>query len=162
VQEHSQLVQAASQELAEEKSLNAQQQAEIKTALAELRTAEANFKRLVAESMSKIILKSVQVKEDVVDGRVELADSRENTASELGQIDGILAGFMQQVDQVMGVIEQKGQQTDMRLNRKVSGGQTRREGGRLTANVQFDDGSEESISAVREEEGLRIVPDSEG
>jgi len=48
--------------------------------------------------------------------------------------------------------------TDLQLQRKPTGGTVRREGGRLTADVEFDDGSMKSVAAVREQGGLRIVP----
>jgi hypothetical protein len=69
-------------------------------------------------------------------------------------VDDILANFMKQADAALGTIRS-------RTNRKPIGGITKREGGRLTANVQYDDGSEENLSAVRDSGGLRIVPNTE-
>ena len=172
VQEHGQLVQAAAQELEAEKSLNAQQKAEIKTALAEVAKARAEFDAHIAQQMADLIrqgagltkqeagltekqagltMKGAELKETAV-GMQEFAESVDTNALDLTERnDAVLAKFMQAVDVAQGVINQK-------LDRKVKGGRASREGGMLTATVEFDDGSSKSISGVRDNEGLQIVP----
>jgi len=170
VQEYGQLVQAAAAELEEEKSLDAQAKAEIKTALAELKQAEAEFDARVAEKLADLIkkdaglstkeanlvVKGAQVEKAAVDAGTELdtlGDQYDGTSAlaRAVKVDELLAGHMLVVDKTMGMIEQ-------RLNRKVSGGTVVREGGTLTADVAFDDGSEATMSAVRDGPGLKIVP----
>ena len=83
----------------------------------------------------------------------ESVDESHNT---IEIIDDLLAKFMQVADQAVSNLETK-------ADRVPVDGVVTREGGRLTANVQYDDGSEKNIAAVREGGGLRIVPpDAEG
>ena len=172
VQEHGQLVQAAAAELEQDKSLNAQQKAEIKTMLAQLKQAEAEFKTLIAEQTSGMIekaanltqkeasltVKGSEVKEAAIAAGVSL-DERDNSALDLVQrVDELFAKHLLQVDEALGVINKWSQKTDARIYRKVTGGTSKREGGRIVATVNFDDGSSESLSGVREKDGLTIVP----
>ena len=69
-----------------------------------------------------------------------------------------MAGFMQQVDEAVGAINQHGAELDIKADRKPIGGTVNREGGRLTANVEFNDGTMKSVGAVRDQGQLRIVP----
>ena len=176
VEEYGKLVQAAAQELEQEKSLNAQQKAEIQTALAQLKQAEAEFNARIAQEMAKLtekganltqkeaslIVRGAEVKEAAVNADMDL-DERDLHAFEISnRVDHILANFMQQADQAFGNIQQRADVLDMKTNRKPVGGITKREGGKLTATVQYDDGSEKRLSAVRDAGGLKIVPDSEG
>jgi hypothetical protein len=163
VEEHGRLVQAASAELEEDKSLNAQQKAEIKAELAKLKQAEAEFKAEIAETLANL----TEMKADLITkGAGLLVREQEIGGSADGHIaldltqniDEILAQFMAAVDTHMGSIEEKTGWLAGRAMRRPVGGQTRREGGRLTADIEFDDGSKESVSAVREKGGLRIVP----
>jgi len=167
VQQYGQLVQEANAELEQSKSEAEKQKAEIKTELANVRAAKAEFDAHVAEVVGGLSEKKADlitraagmlVREtevgEAVDSRVQMDFT--------GDIDNILAGFMQAVDQAMGRMDQNTSALHSRVNRKPIGGETRREGGRLVANVQFDDGSEENIAAERGPAGLRIVPDTEG
>ena len=175
VQEFGSLVQAAAQELEEEKSVSEQKKAEIRTELAQLKQAEAEFNARIAQEMSKLVkeganltqkeanlvVKGAEVKEASVAAGVSL-EQRETGAMELSvKVDDVLSQFMTQADQAIGVMRQQADDADIKINRKVIGGKTSREGGRLTAEVEFDDGSMKSISAVRDKGDLRIVPDSE-
>ena len=80
------------------------------------------------------------------------------TASSL---DEVLAQFMQAVDTSIGGLTEKGEELERKANRKVIGGTTRRDGGRLVADVEYDDGTTRSLSAVREQGQLRIVPEAD-
>ena len=60
--------------------------------------------------------------------------------------------IMQAADEAIGSIAKK-------ADRKVTGGTTRREGGKLVADVQYDDGSSRSLSAVRKDGELQIEPE---
>ena len=173
VQEYGQLVQAAAAELEEEKSLNAQQRAELKTALAEVKQAEAEFNARIAEKMAALVQKDAGLTEKeaklLVHG-VDVKRIADSVGEDIGpavdalkaeDLDGIVAQFMQDVDAAMGAVQEQSRWLATRANRKPVAGTTRREGGKLTAEVQYDDGSTGSISAVREKGGLRIVDPDE-
>jgi hypothetical protein len=160
VQEYGQLVQAAAQELEEEKSTNAQHKAEIKAAMAQLKQAEAEFNTRIAQAMAGLVKEGagltkkeavLLVKSAETGADVGLQDSDDGALNVSTRVDGILSQFMQQADQAIGAMK----------DRKVVGGKTTREGGKLTAEVEFDDGTTKSVAAVREQGGLRIVPAEE-
>jgi len=65
---------------------------------------------------------------------------------------------MQSVDQAMGQMQARSQALEVKADRKPIGGTTTRDGGRLTAKIDFDDGSSKEVSAVRDKGGLTIVP----
>lgn len=167
VQEYGQLVQAAAAELEGEKALNAQQKAEIQTAVAQLKQAEAEFKAEIAEKMAqlaergagltekgaRLIVQGAQVKEAAADANVEIDPQMEAMKSDV--IDEILAKFMAEADTAVGDLFAKYQRL---ASRKPTGGTVTREGGRLRADVEFDDGTRKSVSAVRKKGGLTIVP----
>ena len=167
VQQHGQLVQAAAQELEEEKSLNAQQKAELKTAMAEVKQAKAEFDARIAEKMASLIqkdanltqkeanliVKGAEVKEAAIQVGQELEPRIE--AMKLESLDETSAAFMKQADAAHGVVLAMYEQL---ANRSPKSGTVTREGGRLRADVEFDDGTSKSISAVRDKGGLTIVP----
>jgi hypothetical protein len=175
VQQHGQLVQAASAELEGEKALNEKQKAEIRTEQANVKTAKAEFEAQVAEAMLKLIqketglvtqtaniaVKGAELKEAVADFGVKAMSETVDVAGALttvATLDEILAKFMQTVDQAMTGLEDKASQLQVKTDRKPIGGTVSREGGRLAANVQFDDGTTKSVSAVRDQGQLRIIP----
>ena len=176
VQQHGQLVQEAAQELEGEKALNEKQKAEIKTELANVKTATAEFDKHVAETMLKLLESKTGLVTKEADIKVKGAELKEAVA-EFGQramsdtvdavgatraIDEVLAQFMVSVDQAMAGIEAKSQEIEAKTDRKVVGGVTSRDGGKLTATVDFDDGTTKSVSAVRDGGNLRIVPPDGG
>jgi hypothetical protein len=190
VEQHGQLVQAAAQELEQEKSLNAKDKADIQVQLSKVEVAKANFDAHVAQEMSKLIQTKAGIATDGANLTLKAADSsikerelsesetrnkeiQSRLESEVGDIevdevkyrelidkvqnvdslDGMLAQFMQVVDTAMQNLEKK-------ADRKVVGGKTRREGGKLVAEVEYDDGTTKSLAAVREKGNLKIVPDA--
>ena len=171
VQEYGRLVQEAASELQEDQSLNKQEKAEINTALAQLKQAEAEFDAKIAKAMADLTSKeagltkveaNVIVKDaDVAKRSAEVSvreaqmESNQEPLDAVQKVDEILAGFMQAADAAIDEIKNK-------PARRAIGGETRREGGKLTAVVNYDDGSSEKIAAVRDKDGLKIVPDSEG
>lgn len=176
VQQHGQLVQAASQELEGEKALNAQQKAEIRTEQANVAKAKAEFDAHVAQELLKLVqretglvttkadiaVKGAELKEAVADFGVRAMSEHVDAAGALTKVeslDAVLGRFMQTVDVAMMGLEQKAGELQAKSNRKPIGGTTRREGGRLVADVEFDDGSRKSISAIRDKGQLRIVPE---
>jgi hypothetical protein len=178
VQEHGQLVQEAAAELESEKALNKQQKAEIKTELANVAKATAEFDAHVANELLKLVkqetglvgkdaaltMKAAELKEAVADfGQNAISDFADAAGSgALGviqNIDEVLAEFMLAVDQATAAHEEILAQIKGRVERKPIGGKTRREGGKLTAEVEFDDGTTEKISAVRDGPDLKIVPE---
>ena len=172
VQEYGKMVEAANAELQQDKALNEKAKAEIKAETANVRAASSDFEAKIAKETADLIkreadlmvkeagltVKGAEVKEAALGAGV-MMDERETGALEQSQkVDQILAEFMTVVDGAMGTIREKAAQTDISLNRSPVGGTTRREGGRIVADVEFDDGSKKSISAVRDAGGLKIVP----
>jgi hypothetical protein len=172
VQEHAQLVQAASAELQEEVGENEKLKSEIKLEHAQVKVARAEFDAHVAETLSKVTERGASIMQKEANLTVKGAelkeqastlgttlDERETSALDVStQIDGLLAKFMQQVDVAMGNMQAKAAELEVKSDRQPIGGTTRRSGGRITADIEFDDGSSKSVSAVREKGGLRIVP----
>lgn len=175
VQQHGQLVQEAAQELEGEKALNDQAKAEIKAELANVDKAKAEFDKHVAEQMLKLIQEKTGLTTTSADLKMKGAELKE-AAIELGQkaltdvlgdasdsvdalniassIDGILAQFMNQVDQALQGINETAERVG---SRQPVGGTITRDGATLTANVEMNDGSTKNLSAVREDGNLRIV-----
>lgn len=164
VQEQGMMVQQAAQELEQSKASDEKAKAEIKTELANVRAARAEFDAHVSKEIAKL----VKIQADIAKRQVELAPSllahedmlaagqtAEHAQETINIIDGLLANFMQAVDVAVGSLQQK-------TDRAVTGGNVRRDGGKLVADVQYDDGSERHIAAVREQGGLRIVPEADG
>lgn len=171
VQEHGQLVQAASDELEGEKALNDKQKAEIKTELANVKTAVAEFDAHIAQELLKLVqketslitvasnvsMKGAEVKEAAADFGRKLMTETVDMTQDVGVIDEILARFMTSVDQAMAGLEQKAGELQTKTDRKVVGGIAKRDGGRLTATVDFDDGTSKSLAVVRDGGNLRVV-----
>ena len=80
---------------------------------------------------------------------------RDIEAMKLESLDETTAAFMNQADAAHGVVLAMYEQL---AKRRPVGGNVTREGGRLRADVEFDDGSTKSVSAVKEKGGLKIVP----
>ncbi|MEE9541205.1 MAG: portal protein [Candidatus Thorarchaeota archaeon] len=171
VQEHGQLVQEAAQELEGEKALNDQAKAEIKAELAKVAQAKAEFDKHVAESMLKLIEARTGLVTTSADIKMQSAEVKE-AAVELGQrtmsetvdalgtaqeLDQITATFIEQVGQSLEAIQETTGEIASKVDRKPVGGTIEREGGTITANVDMDDGSTKSLSAIREGGKLRIV-----
>lgn len=174
VQQHGQLVQSASEELETEKALNDKQKAEIRAEQANVKTAKAEFDTHVAKELLKLVqketglvtskadiaVKGAELKEAAVDlGQRTISETVDSvkTLTAVANIDEILAKFMQSVDRAMAGLEQKAGELQTKTDRKVVGGIARREGGRLTATVDFDDGTSKSLSVVRDGGNLRVV-----
>ncbi len=163
VQQHGQLVQAAAAELEEEKAQDKQTKAEIRTELANVRAAKAEFDAHIAKEIANL----VKVQAGISKSMAELApglskydeildatgsvDAANNT---INIIDDLLAQFMEAADTAVSNLERK-------ADKKLVGGQTRREGSKLVADLEYDDGSSKTITAVRDHGNLKIVPDSE-
>jgi hypothetical protein len=180
VQQYGALVQDAAAELEGEKALNEKQKAEIKTELANVRAARAEFDAHIANELSKLVTKDagIKVSEAGLQGKIADATIRfADVSSKIGEglddthgyvasetvrsLDQIVANFMEVVDNAMGVMEQKADMLGTAVNKKVVGGITRREGGKLRADVEYDDGTRRSLSAVREGGNLVIEPEAD-
>jgi hypothetical protein len=174
VQEYGDLVQAASAELATESAGNEKVKAEIKTEQANVRAAKAEFDAHIAEEMSKIIMAKSGLTEkeaaivmksaDLTQRAADITNKAQGEVKEMDamgtakSLDEVLANFMQAADDAIGNLNEKSVALERNATKKVVGGVTRREGGKLTAEVQYSDGSMESMSAVRDKGGLTIVP----
>jgi len=178
VQQHGQLVQEAAQELEAEKALNAKEKAEIGTALAQMKTASAEFDAKVANELLRIIEKETGLTVKAAELKTKGAELKEAaaalsvrslsensdaalTATEVKEftenLDDNLSTFIDNISAILQDMQGNAVTLQNRVNRKPVGGATRREGGRLVADVEFDDGSTESIAAIREQGNLRIV-----
>lgn len=178
VQEQGQLVQEAAGELEGEKALNEKQKAEIKTEQANVKTAAAEFDKHVAETMLKIIeaktglvtqdadlkIKGAELKEAVVEfGQKAMSETVDvaGALSTVSKLDEILSQFMTAIDQANQVQGNINAELTAKADRKPVGGTVRHEGGKMIADVEFDDGSTRSVSGVRKDGRLQIVPNSE-
>ena len=88
------------------------------------------------------------------DEALGVAGVAEETAAKVEALDGIMATFLQAVDEAVEVLDAKTEP------KKVVGGATRRENGKLIADVEYDDGTTRQISAVRKNGELQIEPES--
>jgi hypothetical protein len=184
VQEQGLLVQEAAQELEVEKAGNEKQKAEIAAQLSAVDKAKAEFDADVAKAMLALIkqetglvtkdagldkkaaditMKAAEVKTASVEldqKAIEMGDTVEAmTITE--NLDQILARFIEQTDVAHTKILEKQAEIEAKADRRPVGGTVTRKGGKLIANVEMDDGSSKSISAVREGGQLRIVPDGD-
>ncbi len=173
VQQHGQLVQEASAELETEKALNEKEKAELNTEQANVKTAKAEFDTHVAKEMLRLLqaetglltkdasisVKGAELTKAEVDFDKKAMEGRSDALDIAENLDDVLATFMEAVDQAMAGIQDKADNIQQRVDRKPVGGKTSREGGKLTAEVEFDDGTTESISAVRDGPDLKIVPE---
>jgi len=89
-------------------------------------------------------------------------------ADTVAAMDALLAQFMTAVDSTVGTlrdvdeeIQAKSQEMEGKLDRKVVSGTSRREGGRLVAEVNYDDGSTRELRAVKENGALRLLPEAD-
>jgi hypothetical protein len=116
-----------------------------------------------------LTMKAAEVKESAVElGQKAMGD----TVDALGTaqaLDQITATFISLVSESLGAIQettaasdQKIDELAVKVDRVPSGGTITRKGGKITANVEFDDGSSKSLSGVREGGELRIVGANEG
>jgi hypothetical protein len=170
VQEYGELVQAAAAELEESKAEAAVSKAEldaskaaVDTAMARLKQAEAEFRAEMSETLAGLTEKKADLitrSAGLLVREQEVGESADThvAVNMTGKVDDMLAEFMTAVDNAMGKIDQQTAWLATRATRKPVGGTTSREGGKLTANVEFDDGSTESLSAVKGAGGLKIVP----
>jgi len=173
------MVQAAAAEVEGEKGELEKVKSEVKVEIANLRAAKAEFDAHIAEQTAGLVEKgaglteksaqitqrAAEVKEMAMGVAGKVAESDTFAANFAENLDNALAEFMMQVDAAMGAMQQKSIEIDRKASKRPIGGTTRREGGKLFADVQFDDGSTRSITAERGPGGLRIVgenPDSEG
>lgn len=174
VQQYGEMVQAAAAEVQQDAAELEKTKAEVDVAIANLRAEKAEFEALVAEKLAGLTEKGASLTVKAADVKVAAREAGELTeeatdvvsgvnAFEMAeQIDDILAGFMQAADAAMGQLASQSEVLSRQANRRPIGGDVRREGGKLVADVEFDDGSTRSVAAVRDKGGLKIVqPDSE-
>lgn len=176
VQEYARLVQEANAELQEDKAEADAIQAQIKVDVAELKAAKAEFDAHVAEETAKLIQQSAGLTEkqaSIIAKSAELKEKAAQIGSDIdaqntdgieiaARLDEVLAEFMSAAQETIRSMQEKEAQIEKAANRSPIHGQVRREGGKLVADVEYDDGTKRQIAAVREKGGLRIVPDSEG
>lgn len=182
VQEQGLLVQEAAQELEVEQAGNEKQKAEIAVQLSLVDKAKAEFDTDVARAMlallkeetglitkdagldkkdANLTKKAAEVKMAAVDLGQKAMSETVDALGTVMNIDDLLAKFMRQVDAAHTAILDKQDEIEAKTDRKPVGGTVTRKDGKLTANVEMDDGSSKSISAVREAGQLRIVPDED-
>jgi len=169
VQQYGQLVQQAADEVNQDKAKAEADKAEVQKEIANLKTAEAQFEAKVAKLLADLTLKEAGISTKTAQATMKMAGFSEKAANtEIDRasevvdttraLDDIMSQFMTAVDDVLGNLGEKSEELDKRTSRKVVGGATRREGGKLVADLQFDDGTASSVTAIRGQSGLEIVP----
>ena len=170
VQEQGQLVQAAAAELEGEKGEAQVAASQVKIELANLRTAKAEFDAHIATQTAQLMQKEAGLTGRAADLTRKGAELKEQAVAQgqqdisklvdVARVDEVLAQFMQAVDTTVGELGVQAQEIERKTDRRVTGGTTRREDGRLVADVEYDDGSRRSLSAVRKDGTLRIEPET--
>ena len=170
VQQHGQLVQAAAAELETDKSASEKQKAELKTELANIKAARAEFDAHVAQELLKLVQKEsglvvkdanlISKEANLSVKEAQMRDVDETTLT-VTSLDNALASFMQIADNELQKIKQKTSEIEAKAGREPVDIQTRRDGGKLIADVQYSDGSKRSLKAVRDKGSLKILPDAE-
>jgi hypothetical protein len=173
VQQQTQLIQQAAQEVQTDKAASDVAKANVEKAIANLKTEEARFEAKVAKAMaalqkaeSDVALGQVTIqgKETELKGREAQVEAQvkqnerggvKEVKETLQQIDGFVAQFMeaqgQATQQIAAAVNQP--------KRKLKSMKTNRNGGKLTAQAEYDDGSVEAVEASRDEGGnLVAVP----
>jgi len=163
VEEQASMVSEAEQNLGQEQARNEKAKAEIKTELANVRAAKAEFDAHMAKEVANLIKLKAELEtkvlgdsdvEQALDASAMATQAAEQAQDTINVIDGLLANFMQVADEAFGNLSQK-------ADKSITSGNIRREGGKLIADVSYDDGSQKSVAAVREKGGLRLVPESD-
>lgn len=163
VEQHGQLVQQAEQELQQEQAASEKTKAEIKAAIADLRREEAEFKAVVAESKAQLTEQkaALEVKRADLERRsVEVGDvqsaqqSIDEIQQTIGMLDDVIAQYVVSASQAMAALNQE----VSKPRPKFKSGAVRREGDQLLADIELDDGTVQTLSAVRENGQLRAVP----
>lgn len=174
VQEFAQLVQAANEELQSDRADVEKLRADLKVDLANLKTAKAEFDKHIAEQMIKLIkeeagltekqarliVESAKITKDATQLEQNIANVDLSALDAAGSLDEVLSSFMVAVDEAMGSMHEKAEELEQKVSRKVVGGKTRRENGKLIADIEFDDGSMRSVGAVRRNGEYEIEPEA--
>jgi hypothetical protein len=171
VQQHGQLVQAASAELEGQKAELEKTVAQMKTEQANIKAARAEFDAHVAEVQLGFSEKDSTLREKALDierKAIEMKEQAlqpvaeevrqylmaEDAIAKTDEIDDILASFMEATDMAVTAAQQQ-------ANRKIVSGSTRRDGGRLIADIEYDDGTTRSVAAIRKDGQLQIEPEQD-
>lgn len=172
VQEYGRLVQDAAAELEQEKGDNEKLRSDIKVDIANLKAQKAEFDAHIAEETAKLVQQSAGLTEKQAGLVAKGAELREQSMTSLEQhqdlstegldvaqrIDSILAEFMTAVDQAISDMRAKDSEIERAANKQPVSGTTRREGGKLIADIEYDDGTTRSVTAQRENGDLKLVP----
>ena len=165
VQQQTQLVQQAAQEVQQEKSSldanAAKQQSAIKDLLSQLEVQRAQFDANVTKKLAEIAIKEagLATRESQIQGQQQQTDASSADMSEakkaVGEIDTMVAKFMEAAAQIMQQIDQqKGMTIAMPRKSRVRAVKTRRENGVLIAEPEYDgDSDEPRIARVRSSRG---------
>jgi hypothetical protein len=172
VQQQTQLVQQAAQEVQNDKAASDVAKANVEKAIANLKTEEARFDAKVAKAMAQIAQAEagLTVKQAGMQGQEADVKHRETRLKDfqsgLGDIDGIkktieaidgyLAQYIEAAEGTKAQILAEVQKP--KPKRKIKAARTRRDGGNLFSDVEFDDGTTESFQASREGGNLVAVP----
>jgi hypothetical protein len=146
--------------------------ANLKTEQANLKAAKAEFDAYVANQNAGMVDKAANITVQEANANAKVAEFKrlvdevgaEAAVQEIANFDAIqsvdssVATFMQAADATIGML---GSYIEELKNRKPVGGDVKRVNGKLTANVQYSDGTEKEIAAVREGGNLKIVANSE-
>jgi hypothetical protein len=178
VQQQTQLVQQAAQEVEQSKAASEQAKANVEKVIAQLEVKRAQFDAEVTKRLSEIAIKEaalgqqaaqaemgiqqkemgLQQRESALKAESEKVGDNKTQGNDLkefkAQIDEATAKFMDFAGATLEAL--RGEVT--KPKRKMKGAKTRREGGNLFADIEFDDGTTDSFQASRQGEGLVAVP----
>lgn len=179
VDQKAQLVQQAAQEVQQDQNKSAQAKAAAEKAIAQIDVKRAEFKADVAQQMAAldkkaadIAIREAQLQNTVIQKGAEIS-SREQALHHESQMVGDhktqgddLKQFKAQLDEAtakfMDYAASALQAIDGKVSkpkRKIKAARTRREGGNLFSDIEFDDGTMESFHAQRHNGGeLVAVP----
>ncbi|QDP53226.1 MAG: putative portal protein [Prokaryotic dsDNA virus sp.] len=153
----------ASAEAEKDGAVIAKEKAELGKQMADIDKAKAVFDAHMAKQMEQLyrlqvtIAKSQAAMAPGIAVHGEFLDAQgnvEEVRQRIAEIDEILAGFMKAADEAVDFLDKK-------TERKVVGGSTSRENGKLVADIEYDDGSTRTISAVRNNGKLEIEPEAD-
>jgi hypothetical protein len=170
VQQQSQLIQKAAQEVQQDKAASDVAKANVEKAVANLKTAEAQFETKVAKAMADLerakadlAIKGVQAtaKDSELNHREERVKMTETGIGEIdgikqavGAIDGFLAQYIEASERAKAQIVAEIQRPKPRLVSSTM----KRDGGSMIAEALYDDGTKKRIKAERQNGALVAVP----
>ncbi len=163
VQQQGQLVEQAANEAQAEVSKADKAKADVQVALAQLKVEEANFKVMQAQFEASVATKKaelqgmatdVDVREFKVDQEQQQAEQvKQHAESAIAQINELVKGVQAETQEFLSTAAQvttdRLQQIETKPKPKATVGRIRREGGKMVADVDYDDGTRKTAVGER-------------